>query len=539
MMATEPPSSDLDDPFIGILDRSSIAQSLREARASLSRPSRPFTPASRSLFQQADEPSCSRPSSSYSIDQLSFVKDSFASSMASSAPLRREKSEGLFRPISEVEVLTFDADCHAGPGEEYECRGADDLALQMDVPPPNSDEEESDDDAGQAKRGKSCRERAEKMRKPAAAKAARLGSHGACPAASAGDAAWSEALQHVLDELESLGGCQQLDAQMLVPFTDKVKQLAADADGAQHEHSPQQEAQAAKLMRATLALMECKADSLCMIRIARSALDLLRLDCVLRAVGTPGVSAAHLNVVKALFKLSKDAAHDTPFREEGVLELLLRRLSSGEDGCITTDCGIFMVGILKNTTHCDENQRFLGHHDAMPTLHSLMRPERLTGSSKESQLLVQVTALLRNLAASPRMQQQLVDHGVHSDLTRVAALYQSNEELQINISRVFGKLSLHDTGYRAFTESTCHLRQIVRCLQAHTGLGPLVVRHTFVLGNLTANSDNLRNMLMFDCDGMHVLPGLVERYWRRDRQLAQAPGAGAPAAAPAATCSAR
>ena len=51
------------DPMANTLSRSRIAQTLREARASLANPSRPFTPADRSLFQRGDELGASRPSS--------------------------------------------------------------------------------------------------------------------------------------------------------------------------------------------------------------------------------------------------------------------------------------------------------------------------------------------------------------------------------------------------------------------------------------------------------------------------------------------
>mmetsp|Transcript_14467 Transcript_14467/g.46738 ORF Transcript_14467/g.46738 Transcript_14467/m.46738 type:complete len:135 (+) Transcript_14467:104-508(+) len=79
---------DHEDPFTGLLERSSVAQALREARASLARPSRPLTAVSRSLFQQASgDDSCgpNRPSSSYSLKSLNFVRDTFASSSCGSA----------------------------------------------------------------------------------------------------------------------------------------------------------------------------------------------------------------------------------------------------------------------------------------------------------------------------------------------------------------------------------------------------------------------------------------------------------------------
>eukprot|EP00928_Gymnodinium_smaydae_P012508 TRINITY_DN14531_c0_g5_i1.p1 TRINITY_DN14531_c0_g5~~TRINITY_DN14531_c0_g5_i1.p1 ORF type:complete len:868 (-),score=193.45 TRINITY_DN14531_c0_g5_i1:100-2646(-) len=72
-------ASDELDPIVKALERSSIAQTLKAARASLAQPSRPFTPLDRSLFQTAEGGGGSRPSSSYNVDQLSFVRDTFGS----------------------------------------------------------------------------------------------------------------------------------------------------------------------------------------------------------------------------------------------------------------------------------------------------------------------------------------------------------------------------------------------------------------------------------------------------------------------------
>jgi len=61
----------------------------------------------------------------------------------------------------------------------------------------------------------------------------------------------------------------------------------------------------------------------------------------------------------------------------------------------------------------------------------------------------------------------------------------------------------------------------VRCLQQHADSTTLMLRLTFVLGNLTAKSDRMRKILMFECEGATLLPSLLSKYWRQDRQLAQ------------------
>eukprot|EP00435_Cladocopium_sp_Y103_P002834 s4941_g1.t1 len=69
--------ADHGDPIVKALQKSSIAQTLKAARASLAEPSRPYTPLDRSLFQRPNEGSEPRPSSSYGVDQVTFVRDTF------------------------------------------------------------------------------------------------------------------------------------------------------------------------------------------------------------------------------------------------------------------------------------------------------------------------------------------------------------------------------------------------------------------------------------------------------------------------------
>jgi len=587
-------AADEQDPFAGILDRSSIAQALREARASLARPSRPFTPASRSLFQQADDPNVSRPSSSYSIDQIKFVNDTFAATSESMISTRSTlRSRDSCSPIAEEgeleapELTLSDLETEVPPvsagqntiqrsssssklmgqasadEDEYDNgNAADDLALRMDVPPCHSDEDSeeelclregspavsSDADGGARPAPAMERKASGKLRLPPTPtqsdsndmsrkksekkleKAERKGSMRRSSSSSAGKE-WSTGLKQALVELEQLekSGLDDLEAtQLAVPqLAERLRGLAMDLRGGRL--GAQQEKQAPRVLRAVLSLMDRgvlgPVDSPCLLRLAHCSLDLLRAGTVLQDVGGQGVAAAYLNVARALFKLSKDSSLDAQFKEEGILEQLLNLLSSCELHCAATDLRIFVVGILKNLTNGEENQKYLARHGALPILQALMRSDGLLGSSKEVQLLIQITALLRNVAASSKRHTQFVEMGLLTDLTRVSTMYTSNEELQVNISRILGKLSVHDRPCEVLGQDPAHARQVVRCLQAHQGAAPLVLRLSFLLGNLAARSEDLRHMVMFDCDALSMLPGVLERYWRQDRKLAQAEAA--------------
>lgn len=99
----------MEDPIVKALQRSRVHQALKEARASLAEPSRPYTPLDRSLFQRPNEGSDSRPTSSYGVDQVAFVRDTFGTRPDSA---RSSRSGARSRPdtITEegAEVLRLD-----------------------------------------------------------------------------------------------------------------------------------------------------------------------------------------------------------------------------------------------------------------------------------------------------------------------------------------------------------------------------------------------------------------------------------------------
>jgi len=567
-------AGDTEDPFQGILNRSSAAQALREARASLARPTRPFTPADRSLFRQASHGDCSRPSSSYSVGQLRFEKDMFAapseSTVSTRSTLHSRSSElggtggelcaaipeeleepdlqladvGVFgdsgefvaeyhpprhsaggkRPVVRCREVEWQCQNDEGncevSADEYDVGAADDLALRMDVPPPVSDEESEEDaearhavDSGSGGKPRAPgqpRGVVRPVRKRSSKGNERVEAKAKCGSCSSQE--WQASLEVRLADLEAAKSSELAASE--------IESLAAGLQG----HANVQQLQAVpRLLRATLRLMDRQeADSACLLRLARCALELLgRMVTAGEDAGSDGVQAAYLNIAKALFKLSKDASNDGLFKSVGLLDALLVLLASPDLHCKSADLRIFAIGILKNVTNNDDNLKHITKHGILPILHALMKPENLTGSCREAQQLVQITALLRNLAASSKRNQQLVELGILADLTRISAQYGADQELQTNIARVLAKLSLHDAPCEAFEADAVHLRQVLQNINTHADTPSIVLRLAFVLGNLTARSDRLREMCWSKCGGATSLPSLMQRYWQKDRKLAR------------------
>jgi len=194
-------------------------------------------------------------------------------------------------------------------------------------------------------------------------------------------------------------------------------------------------------------------------------------------------------------------------------------LQSDSPPCSSDVLRVYVVGVLKNISHDESNQKVLQQQGAVNVLFRLMGSDQLCGSSKEAQLLIQIAATLRNLA-NHHYKAFLHEEKLNA-ITRIMALFPSNLELLTNISRILSKLTLHNSAVEALAKSDVHLRQISRTLSANSDCGPLVLRLAFTLGNLTARSDRLRVIFAFNCEGSALVPQLLGKYWAKDRQLAR------------------
>jgi hypothetical protein len=492
------------DPMLRALERSTIAQTLKAARASLAEPSRPYTPLDRSLFQHG-ESSPSRPTSSYSMDQLSFVRDTYGNRPESARSTRSSRSRA-FEPIFEEGVAEASA-CRSAPadilrvGDSPEVNdgassGSEELTPVtvstlngFPVPPPRTPTKPPKPPSGaggypqvgstlrsgggggyptaaadpsapsQQRDSHSSRERRRSgSRKKAAGEepsgdqsvrdsspSSRRRKTSKSPAPNASSQNWDADCDDLITKLQGLAESRKaVDAleisQRVWSF---VSGLRAGSSG-----SSKPDKYAAKLLRAVLGLMDLK-DPKCLFELSRCALVLLQMNGAVNGVHSSGVQAAYLNVAKVLFKCSKSDGHDNDFLKMGLITPLLEILQSNSPECCSYDLRVYVVGVLKNISHNAANQKALIDQDALSALFALMSSDQLTGSSKESQLLIQITATLRNVATllsdDDADEQALHKHFLQQDrlgaLTRMMALFPGHTELLTNISRLLAKLS--------------------------------------------------------------------------------------------------
>eukprot|EP00741_Cyanophora_paradoxa_P013884 tig00020713_g13402.t1 len=257
-------------------------------------------------------------------------------------------------------------------------------------------------------------------------------------------------------------------------------------------------------------------------------------------------SSSVLNTCRVLYKLSKEDRNDALFREEGLLEELLSlardpRYSGAPDSSSNSDeIMLYAAGAMKNASNDDANAKHILQKGGVSALGFVLttrcaalsvrpralplprparraahrgaaaaggpaaggagagRPGSASGGERVAQLLVQVTATVRNLAAQPLggvQRRHFLAGGVVDALLALAGLLPGHADAMLNVSRVLSKLTLYEECRAAVARYPDGTRRLLALLGRHADNAALVTRVCFVLGNLTTASEEQRLLL--------------------------------------------
>ena len=211
------------------------------------------------------------------------------------------------------------------------------------------------------------------------------------------------------------------------------------------------------------------------------------------------------------------------------------------------DAVMYAAAALKNISCCADAQRQLVDHGAVRKLTELLSAhaapqadeERassaLTMSSRQvAQILVQITATLRNLAKSRRSKSRggggkkksahgsgsgssIVERfraaGTARALLTLVAPFVHHGELMFNVSRVVAHVSLDPTCRKPLLADLAPCRALLRVLSVHyQSHRALTVRVCYILGNLVAAHAAARRMVGIELDGIDILGEIMARY---------------------------
>lgn len=240
---------------------------------------------------------------------------------------------------------------------------------------------------------------------------------------------------------------------------------------------------------------------------AKAVLPIIK--CILKfKVGGNNLS----NACRLLFKFAKNEANDDLFLRSDLLTPLLEtlsstRLSSAEDGVV------YAAGALKFLSSNPTIVKELANLDAIETMGRILNKgvEDLARSRNDTQelavvsnALVQLTSTVRNLSELPGTRTRLLHSGLLQSLVFFLKLFPRDTELALNISRILSKLTLCDDVCSHLLDFRCDevgsergvedplFTSLFAILTTHVQKADLVVRVLFILGNLTAKSDEAR-----------------------------------------------
>ncbi|OQS06412.1 hypothetical protein THRCLA_01536 [Thraustotheca clavata] len=265
----------------------------------------------------------------------------------------------------------------------------------------------------------------------------------------------------------------------------------------------------------------------CLIELTRAAIQLYL--CNLAPLQDFNTSIVHAS--KLLFLQSKDPVNDEHFCFVAIVETLLGVLAKsacpnskvGAANALPMQLLIYVAGTLKNASSSPRMVTLLATNGAISILADTLQLHlahngNTGGENPTAQVLVQVTALLRNLAVNKSCHKQFWQCNVTQALCALMPLYPSHLELMLNVSRVLSKLTLHEAGRSQINKLPDAISHFIALMDRSSAASPhrfqasLLVRLSFVLGNLTASNDKNRKTIAIQLNAVPMLVRTLHQY---------------------------
>ncbi|KAH9525058.1 Armadillo repeat-containing protein 2 [Bulinus truncatus] len=230
-----------------------------------------------------------------------------------------------------------------------------------------------------------------------------------------------------------------------------------------------------------------------------------------------------LTVCKLVFKISRNEKNDSYFLEENILNLLLETIRSAD---VTHSCEalVYLVGAVKFLTMNEDVLKRLAKLDCIKTLAQLMHSINKINRDNDKpgdqfgNILVQLTASLRNLANTSSGRDRFLTHNVIEGLVLIMESYSGDGDLIMYISRIFSKITLHPDCCSVLANLPQCYKAFVSLLKRHLLKDDLVVRLCFVIGNLTIKNDAARLKFFQENNLLETLLLILKTYFELDRQ---------------------
>jgi len=233
---------------------------------------------------------------------------------------------------------------------------------------------------------------------------------------------------------------------------------------------------------------------------------------------------------RVLYKISKDSSHDDEFRDNNILiplMNLIRYMCESVKGKKDWEMLLYCVAILKNVSYdSQENKTYISSYNALALLKTVLESivRHLAKEKKESterplQLLVQVTACLRNLAHTEEDFDAIAESGLLQILCPMMKNLVGQQEFILNSCRILSKVSLHEQCQNVMNEDCpSFYSTVIMVLQQYKSNVPVVIRICFILGNLTFDNEAKRAEFSLRGD-VPLLLNLLDTYDKKDTEM--------------------
>ncbi|NXJ94570.1 ARMC2 protein, partial [Corythaixoides concolor] len=244
----------------------------------------------------------------------------------------------------------------------------------------------------------------------------------------------------------------------------------------------------------------------------------LKLAKIILAMKVDGKNL--LSVCKLAFKICKNEKNDDIIQSDRLLDCLLEVLRT-EDLHKNNEALLYCMGAIKFMSGNAVLLNEMVNKGAIEMLLQLMKQinnikENDTYFSNLGHLLVQLTATLRKLADLPPAKCQLLCSGAVPELSVTLEQRMNDRDVCTYIVRIFSKLSSYDDFCAALADcSRCYIL-FLALLNKHQKQQDLVIRVIFILGNLTAKSNQAREQFFKEKGSVNTLISLFQTYHELD-----------------------
>ncbi|XP_045197949.2 armadillo repeat-containing protein 2-like isoform X2 [Mercenaria mercenaria] len=296
---------------------------------------------------------------------------------------------------------------------------------------------------------------------------------------------------------------QKKDVQKIISLSEELYQLLQ-----KHNLLSKNYKQRSKILKSIFKMLDLEEPQL--------LLQLARLILAFRVGGNN-----LLNVCKLVFKVSRNEKNDPAFLDGNILDLLLETMN-GVDILGTHEALIYCVGSLKFLTGNATIAKQLVQKHCIEKLSTLLDSIlKLVGGNSHTpeqlgNILVQLTAALRNLADTGSSRDKILNCRLLDSLTLVSDSYASDWEIVLNVSRIFSKVTLHTDCCMALSENVLSYKVFLHLLKKHLKRQDIAVRVSFILGNMTAKNDDARVQLFQQPKSLDIILSVLKTHLELD-----------------------